>query len=108
MLQKLEQERRVRRERLRRRTRTELRRALRQLVPGQQAIVFGSLTKPFRFGEHSDVDVALSQEPNGMSIYQLTSRLGERLGRRVDVVLLCETRLRDKILEEGETWTLPG
>ena len=42
-----------------------------------------------------------------MSLYQLTSLLAERMGRRVDVVLLPESRLRDKIVREGEAWTLP-
>ncbi len=40
-----------------------------------------------------------------MSICQLIAQLSEVLGRRVDVVLLSKTRLRDKILREGETWT---
>lgn len=40
----------------------------------------------------------------GMSSYQLTSLLAEHMGRKVDVVLLPETRLRDKILREGEIW----
>jgi hypothetical protein len=39
-----------------------------------------------------------------MSSYQLTSLLAEHMGRKVDVVLLPETRLRDKILREGEIW----
>lgn len=43
-----------------------------------------------------------------MSVYQLTSLLAERLGRRVDVVLLPEYRFRDRIVREGEKWTLPG
>jgi predicted nucleotidyltransferase len=41
-----------------------------------------------------------------MSVYQLIAQLSERLGRSVDVLLLSESRLRDKILREGETWTL--
>ena len=71
-------------------------------------IVFGSLVRPGRFNEQSDVDLALESEPVGMSVYQLCSLLAERLGRRVDVLLLSESRFRDKILKEGETWTLPG
>jgi predicted nucleotidyltransferase len=50
------------------------------------------------------VDLALAAEPASMSVYQLIAQLSERLGRRVDVVLLSESRLRDKILREGETW----
>lgn len=71
-------------------------------------IVFGSPAKPDRFTENSDVDLGLESEPPGMSLYLLASLLAERLGRRVDVVLLPESRFRDKILREGETWTPPG
>jgi predicted nucleotidyltransferase len=52
--------------------------------------------------------VAFESEPAGLSCYQLTSLLAERLDRKVDLVLLPECRFRDKILREGETWTLPG
>ena len=63
---------------------------------------------PERLNEASDIDLALESEPAGMSVYQLTSLLAERLGRRVDVVLLPEYRFRDRIVREGEKWTLPG
>ena len=56
--------------------------------------------------EHSDVDVAFESEPSGLSLYQLSSLLAERLGRKVDLVLLADCRFRDKILREGQTWTL--
>ena len=108
VLQEMEAERRRSRERLRLHTRQEVRAALAELVAGRKVIVFGSLVKPGRFTENSDIDVAFESEPAGHSLYQLTSLLAERLGRRVDVVLLPECRFRDKILREGETWTLPG
>jgi predicted nucleotidyltransferase len=101
----MEQERRRQRECLRAEVRRQLRQALPRTIPGQRVIVFGSLVKPGRFNENSDIDLALESEPTGMSLYQLTSRLAECMGRRVDVVLLGESRLRDKILREGETWT---
>lgn len=71
-------------------------------------IVFGSLLKPGRFNENSDVDLALENEPANMSMYQLTSLLAENLGRPVDVVLLSECRFQEKVLREGERWTLRG
>jgi predicted nucleotidyltransferase len=108
VLQKMTAERLQNCERLRRKMRRELRRALGELVPARKVIVFGSLAKQSQFTENSDVDVALESEPAGLSLYQLTSLLAERLGRRVDVVLLPECRFRDKILREGEAWTLPG
>ena len=85
--------------------REELRSALRDILPGVPVTVFGSLTQAGRFTDGSDVDIALAAEPPGSSVYQLIARLSERLGRRVDVMLLSESRLRDKILREGETWT---
>jgi predicted nucleotidyltransferase len=82
--------------------------ALRELVPGRKVILFGSLVKPGRFSDGSDVDLALDAEPTSLSVYQLTSLLAENLGRPVDVLVLSECRFRDKILREGETWTLPA
>lgn len=85
-------------------TRRQLRHSLAQLVPGQQVVVFGSLTKPGVFNDASDIDLALEHEPCGISSGQLMSELTERLGRRVDVVLLGRCRFRDRILREGEVW----
>ena len=107
VLQAMEAERLQNRERLRLEMRRELRAALSEFAAVRKVIVFGSLAKQGRFTENSDIDVALESEPPGLSCYQLTSLLAERLGRRVDVVLLPECRFRDKILREGETWTLP-
>ena len=107
LLQRMEAERLQNRERLRLEMRRELHTALCELVPTSRVIVFGSLAKPGRFTEDSDVDVAFESEPAGLSRCQLTSLLAERLGRRVDLILLPECRFRDKILREGETWTLP-
>lgn len=105
-LQQMDAERYRRREELRESVRQGLHSALTELLPVKTAIVFGSLVKPGRFSETSDVDVALATDPAGMSTYLLTSLLSERLGRPVDVVLLSECRFRDRILSEGETWTL--
>jgi predicted nucleotidyltransferase len=102
----MEQERLQRRERLRLEVRRQLRDVLPQAIPSQRVIVFGSLAKPGRFSEESDIDLALESEPPGMSLYQLASRLAERMGRRVDVLLLHECRFQEKILREGETWML--
>ena len=105
-LQEIDAEKYRRREALREDVRQRLSAALSELAPAERAIVFGSLVKPGRFSDSSDVDVALESEPRGMSIYQLTSLLAERVGHPVDVVVLSECRFRDRILREGETWTL--
>ncbi|MDQ3118163.1 MAG: nucleotidyltransferase domain-containing protein [Verrucomicrobiota bacterium] len=104
LLQQMAYDRARRRETLRLATRRQLRRALRTIVPAQRVVLFGSLVKPGRFSEISDIDLALEREPSGMTHYQLTSLLAERLGRRVDIVLLPECRFRDRIAREGEVW----
>lgn len=106
LLQQMEVERKQRLEELRLNTRENLEAALRKLIPNERVIVFGSLTRPGRFNEGSDIDLAFEAEPDGFSQYQLSSLLSESLGRPVDVVLLPECRLRDKIRREGELWTL--
>jgi len=105
LLQTMQAERAERAEKLRLRVRRGLRDALGDLLPGIPVIVFGSLTRAGRFTDASDVDIALAAEPSHLSVYQLIAQLAERLGRRVDVVLLPESRFREKILREGETWT---
>jgi predicted nucleotidyltransferase len=79
---------------------------LTELIPGQKVIIFGSLARPGVFNDRSDVDLALESEPEQMSAERLTSELMERLERPVNVVLLDHCRFRDKILRQGEVWTL--
>jgi predicted nucleotidyltransferase len=105
VLQQMEEGEKRRREQMRLAARAELRTALREFLPAQTVIVFGSLVRPDRFREVSDIDVAIESEPSGMTVCRLTSLLGERLGRRIDIISLPECRFRDRILREGETWT---
>jgi predicted nucleotidyltransferase len=86
-------------------TRRRLQSALRELIPGQRVILFGSLTKPGVFNDRSDIDLALESEPVQMSAERLISELMERLDRPVDVLLLDRCSFREKILREGEAWT---
>lgn len=87
-------------------TRQHLREALAELIPGHKAILFGSLTKPGVFNDCSDIDLAFETEPPHLNSWRLASEITERLQRPVDVVSLNHCRFRDKILREGETWTL--
>ena len=82
LLEKMEQERLQGRERLRAEVRRQLREVLPQTIPGQRVVVFGSLAKPGRFSEGSDIDLALESEPPDMSLYQLTSLLAEPMGHK--------------------------
>ncbi|MDO8540117.1 MAG: nucleotidyltransferase domain-containing protein [Opitutaceae bacterium] len=84
-----------------------LREELGSLLPvGATVFVFGSLIQAGRFGEHSDLDLALTCRPAAFSEFWLQGELELRLGRRVDVLLLGETRLREKVEREGLQWTL--
>lgn len=104
-LQRLERERRERLEAERQRMLGVLRDALGRLVPGQRVYVYGSVIRPGRFHDRSDVDLALVEEPSGRSLYGLMADLTDALGRPVDLCMLSETRLREKIQQEGELWT---
>lgn len=84
----------------------ELRAALAELLPGETVWIYGSLARPGRFTKHSDIDVALARRPRRFSEFWLQGELELRLRRRVEVVLLDETRLRAAILREGLQWTL--
>jgi predicted nucleotidyltransferase len=66
--------------------------------------LYGSLVKPGRFHEWSDVDLAFESLPPGMSLEYLQSLLSADVGREVDVCLVDRTRLRATIEREGERW----
>ncbi len=87
-------------------TRKKLRAALADLIPGEEVILFGSITHRGVFNDASDIDLALQREPKSLSSGLLMVELMERLERSVDVVLLSECRLQAKILAEGERWTI--
>jgi predicted nucleotidyltransferase len=106
LLQQRDQARRQRRLEAYVEIRARLREALAALVPAQKVILFGSITKPGVFNDRSDVDLALESEPPGLDVWGLTSELMDRLNRPVDIVLLDQCRFREKILREGEVWTV--
>ena len=85
-------------------TRDLLRADLARHVPGTVVWVYGSLVKPGRFHEWSDVDVTLKSLPDGMTLEYLQSLLFADVGREVDVCLIDRTRLRPVIEGSGERW----
>ena len=101
----IEQKRSKVREHIRLETAAALKAAMAEVLPGRPYVVFGSLIQAGRFNKRSDVDIALFDEVPGMSEYRLRAALEERLHRPVDLVLLPESRLREKILREGKLWT---
>jgi predicted nucleotidyltransferase len=79
---------------------------LQELLRGEVVWVLGSLAQAGRFGPYADIDLALERIPPRFSEYWLQGELEHRLGRRVDILLLTESRLRTKIEREGLRWML--
>lgn len=105
LLQKRDADRQARRLVLFDETRARLREVLAEVLPGTRVIIFGSLTKRGTFNDASDIDLALFEEPAGKSIFGLMADIDERMRRPVDILILETTRLKEKILREGEVWT---
>ena len=85
--------------------RARLEETIAELLAGCGVWVYGSVLRPGRFEEHSDVDLALERLPEGKSLWLVQSLVSERVGREVDVCLLDETRLAAKIRATGQRWT---
>ena len=86
-------------------TRSRLRAALSEIIPGKEVLVFGSLTHRGQFNDASDVDLAFEIQPEGIDTLQLMAELSEQLDRPVDIIDLEGCRFREKILRTGERWT---
>jgi predicted nucleotidyltransferase len=104
LLKKRDERRLEERERQRHEVRERLKLALKELVPGETVLLFGSITRPYSFHKRSDVDIALRQEPR-ISRYRLQALLEDLIRCPVDLVILNECRFREKIEREGEAWT---
>lgn len=96
-------ERRERRRQERLRTAIQALDRLSELVSFQEAYIFGSLARPYRYADGSDVDVAFVGLGNE-DFFRAMSFLGHELGTEVDVVQLEGNRLREKITKEGVRW----
>lgn len=105
VLEKKLEEKRWQRECLRIETLTRLKEALQKSpIPFDAAYIFGSVTKPGKFYEASDIDIGflgLKDE----DFFAMVSYLTLELERDVDVVQLENHRLREKIQMEGIRWT---
>lgn len=72
-------------------------------IPFEEAYIFGSLAKPYRYHEGSDVDVGflgLKDE----DFFRAMAFLSRWLGTEVDVVQLEHHLLREIIFQEGIRW----
>jgi len=78
---------------------------LKRYLPGHPVWVYGSILKPGKFRFGSDIDVALEHPSTSHSLYSLQSLLTEATEHPVDICMLEETRLKEKIVSQGQRWT---
>ena len=72
-----------------------------------EAYIFGSVTKPGRFGEDSDIDIGF-YGLSDQDFFKMAAYLSLELGREVDVVQLEGHRLEQKVKAEGIRWRKKG
>jgi len=68
-----------------------------------EAYLFGSVTKPFRFLESSDIDIGFVGLDN-RHFFKAMSYLSEETGHDVDIVQIEDHGLADKIKRGGISW----
>jgi len=105
-IRKIYEKKREEREELRRRMIRKVLKALDRLsenVEFEEAVIFGSIVKPFCFTELSDVDVAFKGLERDKLFYA-AAFLSDEIGRDVDVVELESIRFADRITREGLRW----
>lgn len=73
----------------------------------EQAYIFGSLAKPHRFFEDSDVDIAFVGLRD-QDFFQAIAFLSRELDREVDVLQLEDHPLQGGIAREGIRWKRSG
>lgn len=81
--------------------------ALSRRIAFEQAYLFGSLAKPYRFSKDSDADIAFVGLKD-RDFFQTIAFLSRELDREVDVLQLEEHPMRNQIMREGIKWTKSG
>ncbi len=69
----------------------------------KEAYLFGSVTKPFRFSESSDIDIGF-MGLDDRRFFKVMSYISDEAGRDVDIVQLEDHRLAAKIKRGGIRW----
>ncbi|MBD2072307.1 nucleotidyltransferase domain-containing protein [Leptolyngbya sp. FACHB-671] len=68
-----------------------------------EAYLFGSVTRPYRFTDNSDVDVAVEQF-NPEDFFVAMAALSETLERDIDLVDLSKCHFAHRIRQQGMVW----
>jgi hypothetical protein len=67
------------------------------------AYIFGSITQPYHFTSHSDVDIAVEKiQPE--NLFLTISLISTTLERDVDIIDINKCHFADKIRQEGILW----
>ena len=80
---------------------------LREEIAFEEAYLFGSATKPFKFSERSDIDIGFIGLDD-RHFFRAMSYISEEIGCDVDIVQLEDHRLADKIKRGGIRWRRNG
>jgi predicted nucleotidyltransferase len=71
-----------------------------------QAYLFGSVIRPYRFTEKSDLDIAVETiQPD--TFFDALAHLSEAVGRDVDLVDLSKCHFAERIRQRGVQWKKP-
>lgn len=100
------EERRAEREERRRIMLARVTAALEEVAPlfaVKRAYIFGSLAKPGRYHELSDVDIAVEWPGKG-DFFDLAAEVSRLLGQDIDILPLNRIPFADKIKREGILW----
>jgi len=76
---------------------------LSKIVSFKEAYIFGSVTKPYQFGEYSDIDIAF-KDFDSDKIFYMTAFLSSYLLRDVNVIDIEKVHFKEKILRESIKW----
>lgn len=76
---------------------------LSEIIPFAEAYLFGSVAKPYRFTETSDIDIGFVGLDD-KHFFKAMSFLSQETGHDVDIVQLENHRLSDKIKKGDIQW----
>lgn len=72
-------------------------------IPFDEAYIFGSITRPFRYAEGSDLDIGFVGLDN-KHFFEVMSFISSEIGIDTDIVQMEGHRLAEKIKREGIRW----
>lgn len=106
ILDKVLEEKKSKREEFRLKTIADITDALNELFQEiffEEAYIFGSLIKPHKFSQDSDIDIGFIGL-NDQDFFKALAFLSRKIGSDVDIIQLEGHRFKDKIMKESIKW----